>query len=173
MISTPHRQTAALLIEESVTAGARRFKACTEMEISARTLRRWTQGGQVQADQRPLVQRPESRNKLSAEERAAVLAACNCDEFANLPPSQIVPRLADQEQYLASESSFYRIPRAHEQQQHRGRAKPSVRRKPPTSFKAAGPCEVWTWDIAWMPGPVADMFFYLYLIHCPAVVCEA
>ncbi|WP_223425502.1 hypothetical protein [Tateyamaria pelophila] len=27
----------ALLIEEAVTAGARRFKACTEMEISART----------------------------------------------------------------------------------------------------------------------------------------
>jgi putative transposase len=119
-----------------------------------------------------LVQRPEARNKLSAEERAAVLAVCNCDEFASLPPSQIVPGLADQGQYLASDSSFYRILRAHGQQ-HRGRAKPSVRRKPPTSFKAAGPCEVWTWDITWMPGPVAGMFFYLYLIHCPAVVCEA
>ncbi|MFT5438246.1 MAG: transposase InsO family protein, partial [Alphaproteobacteria bacterium] len=36
--------------------------------------------------------------------------------------------------------------------------------KPPTSYKASGPCEVWTWDITWMPGPVAGMFFYLYLI---------
>jgi putative transposase len=76
MISTPHRQTAIDLIEEAVTAGARRFKACAELEISDRTLRRWTQGGQVQADQRPLVQRPEPRNKLSAEERAAVLVEC-------------------------------------------------------------------------------------------------
>jgi hypothetical protein len=50
MISTPHRQTAIDLIAQAVTAGARRFKACAEMEISARTLRRWTQGGQVQAD---------------------------------------------------------------------------------------------------------------------------
>ena len=163
MISTPHRQAAALLIEEAVTAGARRFKACAEMEVSDRTLRRWAQGGQVQADQRPLVQRPEPRNKLSAEERSAVLEVCNSEEFASLPPSQIVPKLADQGQYLASESSFYRILRAHGQQ-HRGRARPGVKRKPPTSYRAAGPCEVWSWDITWMPGPVAGMFFYLYLI---------
>jgi transposase InsO family protein len=164
MISTPHRQTAIDLIEEAVTAGARRFKACAELEISGRTLRRWTQGGQAQADQRPLVQRPEPRNKLSAEECAAVLAVCNCEEFASLPPSQIVPKLADQGCYLASESSFYRILRAQGQQHHRGRARPGVRRKLPTSYRAAGPCEVWTWDITWMPGPVAGMFFYLYLI---------
>ena len=64
MISTPHRQTATLLIEEAITAGARRAKACAEMDISDRTLRRWTKGGQVHADQRRLVQRPEPRNKL-------------------------------------------------------------------------------------------------------------
>ena len=28
----------------------------------------------------------------------------------------------------------------------------------------ASPCEVWTWDITWLPGPVLGMFFYLYLI---------
>ena len=121
MISTPHRQTAVTLIEEAVTAGARRFKACAELEISARTLRRWTLGepfasGQVHADQRPLVQRPEPRNKLSEDERAAVLSICNSAEFASLPPSQIVPKLADEGQYLASESSFYRILRAQGQQ---------------------------------------------------------
>jgi len=60
--------------------------------------------------------------------------------------------------------TFYRILRADGQQHHRGRAKPPVRRKPPTSYKASGPCEVWTWDITWVPGPVAGMFFYSYLI---------
>jgi len=164
MISLPHRQTAIALIEEAVTSGARRALACAELEISDRTLRRWTQGGQLHADQRPLVPRPEPRNKLNAEERAAVLAVCNCAEFASLPPSQIVPRLADQGRYLASESSFYRILRAQGQQHHRGRARQPVRRKPPTSFEATGPREVWTWDITWIPGPVAGMFFYLYLI---------
>ena len=164
MISTSDRETAAALINEAVTAGARRAKACAELEISDRTLRRWTTDDQVHPDQRPLVPRPEPANKLSEAERTAVLDACNSKEFASLPPSQIVPKLADQGQYLASESSFYRILRAEGQQHHRGRARPPVRRKPPTSYKASAPCEVWTWDITWMPGPVAGMFFYLYLI---------
>ncbi len=154
----------ALLIEEAVTAGARRAKACAELDISDRTLRRWTKGGEVRPDQRPLVPRPEPRNKLSPAERAAVLEACNSAEFASLPPSRIVPKLADQERYLASESSFYRILRAEGQQHHRGRARPPVRRKPPASYKASAPCDVRTWDITWMPGPVAGMFFHLYLI---------
>ena len=164
MISTPHRKTAVALINDAVTAGARRAKTCAELEISDRTLRRWTKDGQIHPDQRPLVLRPEPANKLSAAERAAVLDVCNSTEFSSLPPSQIVPKLADQGRYLASESSFYRILRANGQQHHRGRAKPPVRRKPPTSYKASAPCEVWTWDITWMPGPVAGMFFYLYLI---------
>ncbi len=163
MISIPHRETAIELINEAVAAGARQAIACAEMEISDRTLRRWMKGGEVHADQRPLVARPEPRNKLSTAERAAVLEACNSTEFASLPPSQIVPKLADQGRYLASESSVYRILRADGQQHHRGRAKPPTRRKPPTSYKASAPCEVWTWDITWMPGPVAGMFFYLYL----------
>lgn len=164
MISPPHRQTAGVLINEAVTAGARRAKACAVLEISDRTLRRWTKDGQIHADRRPLVPRPEPANKLSAAECAAVLEVCNSEEFASLPPSQIVPKLADQGRYLASESSFYRILRADGQQHHRGRTKPPVRRKPPTSYQASAPCEVWTWDITWMPGPVAGLFFYLYLI---------
>ena len=121
------------------------------MDISDRTLRRWAKGGQVHADQRPLIQRPEPRNKLSQDECATVLSICNSAEFSSLPPSQIVPRLADQGHYLASESSFYRILRADGQQHHRGRAKPPVRRKPPASYKASAPCEVWTRDITWIP----------------------
>lgn len=164
MISTPDRQTAVTLINEAVTAGARRTKACAELEISERTLRRWTKDGQLRVDQRPFVARPEPANKLSAEERAAVLEVCNSKEFSSLPPSQIVPKLADQGLYLASESSFYRILRTEGLQHHRGRAKPPVKRKAPTSYQACRPCEVWTWDITWMPGPIVGMFFYLYLI---------
>ena len=164
MISTLDRQTAVDLINEAVVAGARHYKACCSLQISERTIRRWTKEGVVQSDKRPLVQRPEPPNKLSETERKAVLDACNSKDFSALPPSQIVPKLADQGRYLASESSFYRILRAEGQQHHRGRAKPPTKRKPPTSYQANAPCEVWTWDITWMPGPVAGMFFYLYLI---------
>jgi transposase InsO family protein len=93
-----------------------------------------------------------------------VLDACNSQEFESLPPSQIVPRLVDQGRYLASEASFYRILRAEKQQHHRGRAMPPAHRHAPTSHRARGPCEVWSWDITWMPGPIRGVFFYLYLI---------
>ena len=146
MTRTPDRQAATLLIAAAITAGARRAKACAVSEISERTLRRWTRGGKVHADQRPLVQRPVPRNKLSEDERTAVLSICNSTEFASLPLSQIVPKLADQGAYLASESSFYRILRAEGQHHHRGRARPPVPRKPPTSYKACAPCQVWTWE---------------------------
>ena len=53
MTSTPDRQTAVSLIDEAVAAGARQFKACAELKISERTLRRWKKGGVVQPDQRP------------------------------------------------------------------------------------------------------------------------
>ena len=164
MISTPDRQTTVVLINDAITAGARRSKACAELEISDRTLRRWTKGGQLYADQRPLVPRPEPANKLSAAERAAVLSLCNSTEFASLPPCQIVPKLADPGVYLASESSSCRILHKARQHRHRGRARPPVPRKPPTSYKASSPCQVWTGEITWRPGPVAGVFFHLYLI---------
>jgi putative transposase len=54
-------------------------------------------------------------------ERAQVLAVCHEPAYASLPPGQIVPRRADEGRYLASESSFYRLLRAADEQHHRGR----------------------------------------------------
>ena len=41
MISAPDRRHAVELIEEAVTAGARRRKACEILEISSRTGLKW------------------------------------------------------------------------------------------------------------------------------------
>jgi putative transposase len=164
MISPPDRQNAIALIDQANAAGARRAQACAELGIDERTCRRWRAMGGTPEDRRLTALRPAPHNKLSEEERQAVLDACNGKAFESLPPSQIVPRLADQGRYVASEASFYRILRAEGQQHHRGRAKPPARRQPPTSHRAGGPCEVWSWDITWMPGPIRGVFFYLYLI---------
>jgi hypothetical protein len=72
MISTLDRQTAVDLINEAVVAGARHFKACGVLQISERTFWRWTKGGVVRSDQRPLVQRPEPAKKLSETERVGL-----------------------------------------------------------------------------------------------------
>lgn len=163
MISTPDRQAAVSLIEEAVHAGARRQKACAQLGLTVRTLQRWTQGSAVKPDGRPLARRPVPRNRLSEAERAQVLTAVNEPRFASLPPTQIVPRLADEGTYLASESSFYRLLREADQLQHRGQAKAPDFRPVPRQC-AQGPNELWSWDISYLPGPVQGLFYFLYLV---------
>jgi transposase InsO family protein len=164
MISTRDRRAAVELIEEAVAAGARKARACALLGLSVRTLQRWREAGEVRSDGRPTAVHPSPAHALSEAERAAVLAACHSPEHADLPPSQIVPRLADQGVYLASESTFYRVLRAAEEQHHRGRSRPPRRLGPAPSHTATGPGQVWTWDITYLPGPVRGLFFYLYLI---------
>ena len=164
MISAPDRRQAVELIAEACDAGARKHKACEIMEIDLRTFQRWTREDKVRSDKRPAAQRPEPHNKLSPEERQQVLDTCHQPEFASSPPSQIVPQLADRGEYVASESSFYRILREADEQHHRGRSRASRKIALPTSFCATGPNQVWSWDITWLPGPIHGLFFYLYML---------
>ena len=129
-----------------------------------RPYQRWTRGGAIQTDGRPEAVRPSPANRLSAEERAQVLRLCHEPAYASLPPGQIVPRLADEGITIASESSFYRRRREANEQHHRGRNRPPRRAGAPPRLCAKAPCEVGTWDISWLPGPVKGLFFYLYLI---------
>lgn len=163
MISTPDRKRAVELIEETVAADARTFMVCEQMGISMRTYQRWTLEGVVKADGRPGATRPAPAHKLTQAERDEVLAAVNSPAHKSLPPSQIVPTLADEGRYIASESTFYRVLRQENQQQHRGRSK-APEPKPLNTHCALGPNQVWCWDITWLPGPAKGIFSYLYLI---------
>lgn len=164
MISAPDRQRAIELIDEARERGARLKPACGELGIDVCTYQRWTQDGGIKADGRPEAVRPVPANQLSPEERAQVLAIGHEPAYASLPPGQIVPRLADQGQYVASESTFYRILREADEQHHRGRTRPPRPASEPPRHCAKAPNAVWTWDISWLPGPVKGVFFYLYLI---------
>ena len=132
--------------------------------MSIRTLQRWTQSGNVAEDQRPIVERLMPANKLSEQERTCILNTCNQAEYAHLPPSQIVPMLADKKVYLGSESSFYRILNKANQLHHRGRARKKQKRTRPTTYIAQSANEVWSWDISYLPSQVRGLYFYLYLI---------
>lgn len=164
MISTPDRHQAVELIDEARASGARLKPACQELGIDVRTYQRWTRGSGIRADGRPGAVRPVPVNKLSTEECAQVLAICHEPAYASLPPGQIVPRLADEGKYVASESTFYRILHEASEQHHRGRSRPPRPAGEPPRLCARAPCEVWTWDISWLPGPVKGLFLYLYLI---------
>lgn len=132
MISLSDRALAVELIQETNQNGARLALACKELHISVRTYKHWVSEGGVKEDRRPIIVRPEPKNKLTKQEKNEMLKVVKREEFANLPPSQIVPKLADQNIYLASESSFYRVLREQNMQHHRGRSKKPERRLPET-----------------------------------------
>ena len=90
----------------------------------------------VKADARTTVERPIPSNKLSEAEVRAVLDACHRPDTAHLPPTQIVPRLADEGVYLASEATFYRILKAEGMDARRGRAHPPRKVKLPSIHTA-------------------------------------
>ena len=162
LIGASDRKEAIELIDEAVKAGAREKMACKEIGISQRTLERWLKAETLQ-DQRQVVTRPILKNKLTEQERRQILEVVNQKRFQSLPPSQIVPALADEGIYIASESTFYRVLKEHSQQNHRGySASPSV--KPLATHRATKPNQVWMWDITWLPGPIRGQYYYLYLI---------
>lgn len=161
MTTLTQRSQVIALVSDAIAAGARQDRACGAISLSERTLQRW-QRDQCRGDQRPMrVQAPQ--NRLSASERQAVLVVANSDEFAHLAPSQIVPRLADQGQYIASESSFYRVLKAASQLQHRGPERPRQKRSKPRALSASAPNQLYSWDITYLPTLVTGIYFYLYL----------
>lgn len=89
------------------------------------------------------MKKPEPKNKLSQEERDAIIETVNETKYASLPPSQIVPMLADENIYIASESTFYRVLRELAMNTARGSSKPRSTRLPPIHI-VSNPNEVWS-----------------------------
>ena len=93
-----------------------------------------------------------------------MIAVANSPQYRDLSPKQIVPRLADEGRYVASESTFYRVLREEDQMAHRSAAKPPTKRYRPAEKVAAGPNQVWSWDITYLRTPIAGVFIYLYMV---------
>lgn len=149
------------LIDEAVAAGARRDVACELLGLTARTLERWAE--QDDGDDRRRGPNTVPANKLSETERRKLIAVATSPEFRDLSPKQIVPRLADRGEYIASESTFYRVLHDEDMQHHRARSRPPVSR--PHEYTATAPWQVASWDITYLRGPVRGQFFYLYLVE--------
>lgn len=149
------------LVDEAMRGGARQAMACELLGIDERTLQRWRRQA-VGDDRRHGPRRPPS-NKLSAHERRQVIETANLPCHRDLSPKQIVPLLADQGRYIASEATFYRILRAEGQVRHRERSRPPTQAKP-RELVATGPNHVWTWDITYLPSTVKGVHYYLYMV---------
>lgn len=165
MIPLEDRRTTAQWIEEARRDGARLRLACEIAGIDTRTLQRWNAcAGLERGDARPHAVRPKASHALSEQERTQILQVANEPRFAQLPPARIVPMLADEGVYIASESSFSRVLRAHEQTRHRGRTRAPQSRRAPTTHVATEPRQVWCWDVTFMASQVVGKWFYFYAI---------
>ncbi|WP_370594645.1 DDE-type integrase/transposase/recombinase [Synechococcus sp. CBW1006] len=166
MTSAAHRRKVIELIGEAHAAGAGLVSACGEIGICLRTLKRWRKAflGDGDGEDRRKGSPRLVVHRLTEEERQRILLTCNQPEYASLPPGQIVPALADQGLYIASESSFYRVLHQAGQCHRRGRARLPQEPRSVPRLRADGPNRVWSWDITYLPTTVRGVWLYLYLV---------
>jgi transposase InsO family protein len=157
-----HRQTIITEVNEAMRDGARQSAACEIVGISAKTLQRWEQPDNVQDGR--LDAHHEPSTTFTPSEREQIIKVANEPDYAALSPSKIVPKLADEGRYIASESSFYRVLKAAQQLKHRLKSKPTRTVIKPKALTASGPNQLYSWDITYLPTQVRGIFLYLYLV---------
>jgi putative transposase len=149
-------------IDEAHQCGSRLENACEIVGISSRTHQRW-KGRNTLTDKRTTVIKTP-HNRLSEFETKQIIKVANEPEFAHLSPAKIVPKLADQQRYIASESSFYRVLKQAGQTTHRQNSKPKTKINKPRALIATEPNQVYSWDISYLKSQVKGLYFYLYLM---------
>ncbi len=107
--------------------------------------------------------RPSPPRALLPEERTAVLEVLHEPRFVDLAPAEVYATLLDENQYLCSERTMYRVLAANrevrerrDQLRHPSYAAPEL--------LATRPNELWSWDITKLMGPAKWTYFYLYVI---------
>ena len=163
MTSLSERRAVLMLVDEAITSGARQECVCDVISLSERTLQRWKNDEANQSGDRRPSRLQVPKNQLTLLEQQQILAIANSPEFGHLPPSQIVPRLADEGRYIASESTFYRVLKTENMLNWRGAEKPRKPRSKPRALQATAPNELFSWDITYLSTEVKGMYFYLYM----------
>jgi putative transposase len=104
-----------------------------------------------------------SPRALTDTERQAVLDMLHSERFCDAAPAQVWATLLDENTYLCSISTMYRILHAnHEVRDRRNPATHPANVKPELVATAAN--QVWSWDITKIAGPQKWTWFHLYVI---------
>lgn len=155
------RERSKGLITVAVASGCRLKPASAAVGLSERTIQRWEKAT-VPGDQRR-GPRTVPANKLTDEERANLISVVNSAKYRDSTPAKIVPALADEGVYLASESTIYRELRKQDLLTHRSASRAATHRRA-EPHEATAPNEVWSWDITYLKTLITGMYFYLYLV---------
>jgi putative transposase len=146
------------MIEEAIANGSRHDIACNDVGIDIKTHKRW----KVDLEDKRKGPSTVPANKLTLVEIQEIIQVSTSAEYVDLPPSQIVPSLADKGIYIASESSFYKVLKEKELLEHRGKSKKQTHNRP-APLVALGPNQIYSWDITYLRSSIAGKFYYLYM----------
>lgn len=131
--------------------------ACSALTVSRAGFYRWRSPVQEKAV------RPKPPLALSYEERTEVLDTLHEDRFIDKAPHEIYAALLDEEKYLCSIRTMYRILETEgEVKERRNQLVRPHYTKP--ELLARAPNEVWSWDITKLKGPQKWTYYYLYVI---------
>ena len=107
--------------------------------------------------------RPPPPLKLGAQERQTVVDLLHSARFVDASPHTIYATLLDEECYLCSVRTMYRIlAQENELKERRNVCRHPQYTKP--ELLATGPNQLWSWDITKLKGPQKWTYFYLYVI---------
>jgi len=162
LIPLHERNSAIILIDEAVSSGARRFKACELLGINLRTFFRWKKN--TFADQRKGSEKTVPR-KLTEQEQQIIVQLCCSEKFKDSTPYDIYYSIMEEDsRYIASIRTIYRVLHDKGLLHHRGRCKPRKSKIKPPEVIATGPDQVYCWDITWLSTEVRGQFLYAYTI---------
>lgn len=117
----------------------------------------------AKATKRPAKPRPTPVRALGVDERQEVLSLLHSERFMDQSPGQIVATLLDEEKYLCSERTMYRILAAeNEVRERRNQLRHPNYKRP--ELLATEPNRVWSWDITKLRGPIKWSYFQLYVV---------
>ena len=117
----------------------------------------------VSAAPRLVKKRSAPPRALSEPEKQDVLVTLHSERFQDMAPHEVYATLLDEESYLCSIRTMYRILEENtEVKERRNQLRHPDYKKP--ELLATGPNQVWSWDITKLLGPVKWSYFHLYVI---------
>ena len=109
------------------------------------------------------VPRAPSPRALAVGERQVILDTLHSERFVDQSPAEVHATLLEEQQYLGSVRTMYRVlAAAHEVRERRDQARHPVYAKP--ELVTTAPNQVWTWDITKLKGPIPYLYYSLYVI---------
>ena len=144
---------------EAVTTTGATAALCQSVGLARATLYRRRQPARSSTP----TPRAASSRALGPAERQAVLDVLHSERFVDQSPAEVQATLLEEQTYLCSTRTMYRIlDAAEEVRERRAQARHPAYAKP--ELVATAPNQSWSWDITKLKGPIPYLYYSLYVI---------